>query len=354
MAGTRFSPHGAGSFVSAQVAMVRAGVSRFHAARGARASTNPGKARLLPLAVLPQTTRPTTADVKRVERFDWFGAMLLGPSIGFGMLALTEGNAWGWGSARTLGCLAPMVALQVTFVYAERRSAFPLVDFGLFRRPAFTTGILSGLLSYAVLFGCLFVLPFYIERVLGHTPASTGLLLTPIPAALGIAAPLAGMLADYSGAGLPTALGMAAAAVSLAVLGLHPQLTSLELLLVLALLGAGLGLFTPANNSAIMGSARSHRLGVVGGILNMTRSLGTSLGVATTGAMLSAWIARRAGAHVERTTDVPGEVFVSAFQMTILVLAAIALVSAGLSLRRESPSHMGADDPLRAAESSGL
>ncbi len=296
--------------------------------------------------VLPLTQRPAAELVKHVERFDWLGALLIGPGIAAGMLALTEGSAWGWTSGKTLASLAVMAALTVAFLVAEQRSEFPLVDFSLFRRATFSTGILTGLLSYAVLFGSLFLLPFYMERILARSPAQTGLLLTPVPAAIGVAAPIAGMLADHAGARLPTSAGMFAAALALAILAVDPRLSSLGLLLVLALLGIGLGLFTPANNSAIMGSAPAHRLGVAGGILNMTRSLGTSLGVAATGAVLAAWIAAAVGTHVGRTTDVPTSVLLGAFQATVLGLAAVALLAGLLSMRRTAPDqHLRLVDP---------
>jgi hypothetical protein len=83
-----------------------------------------------------------------------------------------------------------------------------------------------------------------------------------------------------------------------------------------------------------MGSAPTHRLGVAGGILNMTRSLGTSLGVAATGAVLAVRLAARMGAHVERTTDVPPALLLPAFRETLLFLAVLSAAAAAISLAR--------------------
>src|SRR5438552_3505303 len=147
-------------------------------------------------------------------------------------------------------------------------------------------------------------MPFYLERILGQSAARTGLLLTPIPIALGVLAPIAGTLADRIGPVAPTVAGMASAALALATLALAPDASGLPATLgLLALLGIGLGLFTPPNNAAVMGSAPAHRLGVAGGILNMTRSLGTSLGVAATGAVLAVRLSARLGAQVQSTID---------------------------------------------------
>jgi hypothetical protein len=105
-------------------------------------------------------------------------------------------------------------------------------------------------------------------------------------------------------------------------------------LVLFALLGIGLGLFTPPNNSTIMGSAPAHRLGVAGGILNMTRSLGTSLGVAATGAVLAIRLADRLGSQVARTTDAPPSALLPALHETLLFLAGLAIVAALLSASR--------------------
>ena len=284
--------------------------------------------------VLPCTTREAVASAAaEPERFDWLGALLLGPAVALVLLGLTYGNTWGWTSpllvlvgAAAAGCLG-------AFWRAESRSPSPLVEPALLRVRTFSLGLLAGLLSYAVLFGSLFLLPFYLERILGQTPAQTGLLLTPVPIALGVMAPAAGALVDRIGPAPPTIAGMLAAAAALIGLALAPGDLPLTLGL-LGLLGFGLGLFTPPNNSAIMGSAPAHRLGVAGGILNMTRSLGTSLGVAATGAVLAIRLAARLGVQVARTTDAPPSALLPALHETLLFLAGLAILAALLSASR--------------------
>jgi MFS family permease len=241
---------------------------------------------------------------------------------------------WGWTSPLLLLVGLAAVVCLAAFWWTEGRSTSPLVEPALLRARAFSLGLLSGLLSYAVLFGSLFLLPFYFERILGQTPAQTGLLLTPVPIALGVMAPVSGVLVDRHGPVLPTVTGMLAAALALTGLALAPGGVLPVTLALLALLGVGLGLFTPPNNSAIMGSAPAHRLGVAGGILNMTRSLGTSLGVAATGAVLAVLLASRLGAQVARTTGAPPSALLPALDQTLLFLAAVAVLAALLSATR--------------------
>ncbi len=290
---------------------------------------------LLAWLVLPRTSHEAIADVvHEPERFDWLGAVLLGPAVAFVLLGLSYGNSWGWTSPWFFLTVALAGICLVTFWIAENRSASPLIDRGLLRIRSFSLGLLAGLLSYAVLFGSLFLMPFYLERILGQTAAQTGLLLTPIPIALGLLAPISGTLADRIGPVAPTVAGMASAAVALAALALLPDVPLPATLGLLALLGIGLGLFTPPNNAAVMGSAPPHRLGVAGGILNMARSIGTSLGVASTGAVLAVRLSARLGTPVARTLDAPPAALLPVFHETLLFLAGLAILAGLLSTVR--------------------
>ena len=289
---------------------------------------------LLAWLVLPctESTAPRTE-----ERFDWLGALLLGPSVTLVLLALTFANEWGWSSPRLLGVSILAAVCLGGFLATERRAAHALVDIRLFGSRMFSIGILAGLLSYSVLFGSLFLVPFYLERVLGRTAAEAGLLLTPIPLALGIMAPVAGLLTDRFGARLPTVVGMLLTAAALLAVAAFAGDALWPMLVLLGVLGVGLGLFTPPNNSAIMGSAPPHRLGVAGGILNMTRSLGTSLGVALTGALLAVLLSSQAGEQVQSTLNLDPTTLGLACRQTLLFLAALAAIAGLLSAVRGAP-----------------
>jgi EmrB/QacA subfamily drug resistance transporter len=290
---------------------------------------------LLAYLVLPCTNRPPAPGVSsEPERFDWVGAVLFGPIVAFALLALTFGNSWGWLGPRVLLTLLGAVACLVAFSVAELRARSPLIDPSLLRVRSFTLGLIAGLLSYSVLFGSLFLVPFFLERILNQTPSQTGVLLTPIPIALGLLAPVAGTLTDRVGPAPPTVAGMAAATVALAGLALLPSISLVSTLGLLALLGVGLGLFTPPNNAAVMGSAPANRLGIAGGILNMFRSLGTSIGVAATGAVLAIRLSSTIGAQAARTLDAPPPTLLPAFHETLLFLAGLALVAGVLSTTR--------------------
>jgi MFS family permease len=223
-----------------------------------------------------------------------------------------------------------------------------VVDLALFRSRAFALGNVTGLLSYAVTFGVFLLIPFELERVFGASPLIAGAVLTAVPVALAVVAPLSGNWSDRVGARPPTVSGMLVAAAALAALAATVGRTSVaEMIVFLALLGVGLGLFTPSNNSAIMGSAPPGRLGVAGGVLNMMRSLGTSTGVALSGTVLAVALQVYAGEAASTVTASP-RLMALALRVALGVLAALALAAGLLSLPRDD--HPRAPAARRAAE----
>ena len=225
---------------------------------------------------------PRSRHLAARARFDWTGLGLFLPAVCALLLAISYGNRYGWASAPIAGGFGVAAVLLAAFIWRERRAAAPMIDLGLFRRVPFSAGIASGLLSYLVLFGILTVVPFYLEIARHATPARAGLQLLAVPLGLALTAPIAGRLADRTGARPLTVGGMAAAAAALAAGALLRGHAGI-FLLALAIAGIGLGAFTPPNNAAIMGSAPAHQSGMASGILNMTRGLGTSLGLALAG-----------------------------------------------------------------------
>jgi predicted MFS family arabinose efflux permease len=276
---------------------------------------------------------PRSRHLRPRASFDWPGFALFLPAVVSLLMVVSLGNDWGWGSPLTLVLLVVSLVLLGWFVIHERRASDPLLDPQLFRRVPFTAGISSGLLSYLALFGVLFVVPLLLEGALGLGSARTGLELTVMPVALGLVAPFAGRVADRVGARPLTVAGMLVSSVSLTCLALfHGHLGAL--IACLASLGVGLGLFTPPNNAAIMGSAPREQSGVASGILNMTRGMGTAMGLAFTALVY--------GAVVGGATS--GSAVSAGFRASVLFLAGIcvmAMVLAGLRGKTQLAAEPG-------------
>ncbi|MGZ6143113.1 MAG: DHA2 family efflux MFS transporter permease subunit, partial [Myxococcales bacterium] len=290
------------------------------------------------LLILPED-QPAAGE----EKVDYLGAGLLAAGLGFLVLALNEGVKLGWGSPRIIGYLIAAGAFLGGLVVAELRAAHPLVDLRLFRNATFMLGNFTGMLSYFVLFAVMFLMPFYLERVLGYGSALTGSLLMPVPLAMALVAPLSGRISDRLGSRLMTTTGMLVSAVAcLHLLCLRDSAHFALLLTGLVLLGIGMGLFTPPNNSAIMGSVPADKLGVAGGMLNMMRSLGLILGVDVSGAIFTSlehrYLAERGFRDVHNIFSnplIPGPLkegaFMHSFVAVIAVLLLVNAVSAGFS-----------------------
>ncbi len=261
---------------------------------------------------------PRSRNLLARVRFDWTGLGIFFPAVAALLYAITFGAETGWSSTLIVGLFVVAAVLGALFVWHERRDSDPMLDLGLFRSAQFSTGIVSGFGSYLVMFGVLLLVPFYLERGLGLGTARSGLELMAMPLAFGIVAPFAGRLADRVGARPLTVGGMTLVAVGLAVMGVRRPPT-VGFLLLLALVGVGMGLFTSPNNASIMGAAPGQHAGMASGVLNMTRGMGTALGLALTGTVF-----------VLAGGDMGGSAGAEhAFSVTTYVLAAIA-AGAGL------------------------
>jgi EmrB/QacA subfamily drug resistance transporter len=266
---------------------------------------------------------PRSRDLAARVRFDWVGLAVFFPAIAALLCAITFGASFGWRSAFIVSLFVIAGVLGTVFLWYERRQRDPMMDLGLFRNAQFSSGIASGLGSYLVMFGILLLVPFYFERSLGLGTARSGLELMAMPLAFGLVAPFAGRLADKVGARPLTVAGMALVTIALVVLGSSLPSTGWFLVL-LAVVGLGMGLFTSPNNASIMGAAPSHQAGMASGILNMTRGTGTALGLAVTGTVFVV-----AGGDMGSTAGAS-----HAFRVTCFVLAAVALAAGVISALR--------------------
>jgi EmrB/QacA subfamily drug resistance transporter len=215
------------------------------------------------------------------SRIDLRGTLLLAAIPSTAVAALSLAAQPGLPEWTVPGLAVLACALVAAAIGLQRHAPGAVVDAALLRVRAFIAGISAALLSYVVLFGCLVAVPFFLERKSHLGPAAAGLELTALPLALAVVAPLGGLIRDRAGPRLPACAGMAISAIGMGLLALAATRPGL-ILVALAVAGAGLGLFIPANNAAIMGAAPPKRGGAAGGLLNMARGVGTALGVAVT------------------------------------------------------------------------
>ena len=172
---------------------------------------------------------------------------------------------------------------------AEWRSAAPLVDPELLGDRTISLGLVAALLSYAAIFHQMLLSPFFLADVKGLGQAGLAATLTVVPVALMLTSPVSGWFSDRHGPRIPQVLGGVMVAAGLAWLATSDGTTSMAAIVAaFALEGAGMGLFQPPNNSAVMGALPPAKLGSGGGLLATSRNVGMVLGVATGTALFEA------------------------------------------------------------------
>ena len=210
---------------------------------------------------------------------NYVGALLNAASFAL----LTGGlQAWAHDSAGALGAaeLAAAALLAVALVRHEINRPAPIIPFDLLRIRQFSLSIATSIASFMAQAAGLVALPFEIQR-LGRSAVETGLLMTPWPVAVAIAAPVAGRLADRYPAGILGGLGLLSLATGLSALALLPAGGSAaDFIWRMALCGLGFGFFQTPNNRTLLFAAPRSRSGAAAGMLATARLLGQTLGAA--------------------------------------------------------------------------
>jgi len=292
---------------------------------------------------------PRTRHLSRAEAFDWPGAVLLALATTALLLALSAAAGLavpGW----AIVALAVVAAgAGVAFAARQARARCPLIPVALLRSARVALGLAGALLGYLALFGPLVLIPVVLAGSGGELRA--GLVLSALPAGFGIAA-LGGeaLFPGWVSNRVRGCLGAGTCAVALAILIALPK-TVAAVVPCLALAGLGLGIFVPANNAVIMRSAAPRSAAVLGGLVNIARGIGTTLGIALVTLALHATSGGGAGPAAAGAAGSP--MGASARPDSTLALAVLAVAAAAgavvAMLIRPLPAG-GADpgDPVSA------
>lgn len=272
---------------------------------------------------------PNTAP-HRGQRFDIAGAVLMSLALFSLSLALTVGQDAGFTSPLILAAFGISALAAVSFVLVELRVESPMLQLRLFKSPMLSVSVISGFLAFSCLAGTFFLLPFYLEGVLGFEVGRVGLLLGAAPLMMGIFSPISGTLSDRLGIRRLTLLGlMMIAGAYLGFTTFDVDTTAAHYLLLAVPLGIGIGLFNSPNNSAIMGSVPPEYMGIGGGLLTITRLLGQITGVAVLGSIWAASVSSAAGGTLPEAGAAAADrvAQVSGLHTTFMVAGGIMVVA---------------------------
>ena len=164
-----------------------------------------------------------------------------------------------------------------------------MLDLRLFQRRTFSFGTSAGFLAFLGSSGVLFLMPFYLQGVLGYSPAKAGLVVVPAALFMAILGPISGRLSDRYGWRPFTVGGLALSITGLFILTNVEVDSSLALVLpALILLSSGNGIFYSPNSSSILSAVGQEQYGVVMGLLNLIRNAANVTSVAVATAVVSA------------------------------------------------------------------
>ena len=235
--------------------------------------------------VIPLAARRLPETVRRGGRgFDAGGAVLLSLTLASAVAALS-------GLSRgTLGVLAMASASVVLsgVLYAwERRHANPIVDFRLFRHPAFAGAWVAVLLTNLVMYTTLLLVPLFLVGLQGRGPREVGGVLVTYSGVMSALSPVGGFVSDRLGRAVPVVGGtlLLLAGTGL-LLQAHAATSLFGLIALLAVGAAGVGLQMGAEQSAALESAPAEMSGAAGGIWATGRYLGAILGAVLLGVVV--------------------------------------------------------------------
>lgn len=273
---------------------------------------------------------PPLAPKTRREKFDFLGAGLTAAGLLCLSLALTVGQERGFADPLILTLFALALLAGLAFVAVERRVSYPMIDLSMFRNVQFSLNLVTGGLTFIAIAAVTFLLPFYLQLVLGLPVAQVGILIAITPVVLTVLGPLSGTLSDRFGTRPVSVIGLILLVIGyLALSTLDASTTPLGYVVRMLPIGLGMGTFQSPNNSAIMGAAPRHRLGIASGMLSMTRTLGQTMGIALLGALFASRLNHYAGEPTDVSLAGP-QVVVAALQDQFHVVA--ALIGVGLLL----------------------
>ena len=295
-----------------------------------------GLAALALAPVLLKESRDT-----RVKSFDALGAVLVTSGLTALVLAITQGNEWGWSSGRTLGVFALSAALLVGFVVWENRVAEPLMRFGLLRTKTVLGANVAGFILGTALFSMFLMLTLYMQQVLGYSAMKTGVAYLAVAGTSIIWANVAAAMVTRVGVRPLIAGGMAVLTIGLL---LFTQVSVdgsyvTDLLPGFLLVAFGLAFcFVPISIAALAGVSQAEA-GIASGLINTSQQIGGAVGIA----LLSSIAISRTENEIVSGVAQP-EALTSGFQIAFwvgAVIAAVGVVAALVLIRQEEIAPAG-------------
>jgi len=233
--------------------------------------------------------------IRRESRpsIDYLGMMWLsGALLTLMVTTILGGTAFPWESAQTAGLILLGLACLVAFILQERRAAEPIVPLDLFRNRTYQTVVILVFLTGAGLFGAITYVPLYLQAVLDVSPTATGLMFAPTVVVMTGMSVVAGIFMHRIGYRILAFLTMASGAVGFTLLTVITRDAGIfPVVLGLSIIGSGIGLSFPVFIVIAQNAVVRSVVGIATSLVQLTRSLGGTVGVTLLGAYMTARLA---------------------------------------------------------------
>jgi EmrB/QacA subfamily drug resistance transporter len=233
------------------------------------------------IALAVRYVRESRMDVEH-RSYDVAGAMAVTGGLVVLVYAIVKAQAYGWGSAQTLGLGAVAIALLGAFLVIESRSKAPLMRLSIFRIRTLAVADTALLLVASGMFGMFFFASLYVQEILGYSPLKAGLAFLPVTLGIIVGAGCAQQLIKRLGVRVVSIVGIMLAAAGMLVLTQLPVHGSYvgNLLVGLVPMSLGMGLtFVPITLLGTSG-VKGEDAGLASGLFNTAQQVGGSLGLA--------------------------------------------------------------------------
>jgi EmrB/QacA subfamily drug resistance transporter len=295
------------------------------------------------------------------QRLDIVGMATLGLGL-FGVLwAMTKLSTTSF-NGQVSGWLAAGVVLLAVFVIVERSRAAPMLDLSIFKIPTVSPTLVAALFQAVASFAVLFLVIMYLQGVRRYSPLDASVLLVPGYLVSGFMGPVGGRLADRVGSVLPATIGLGIQILALLVYAHLGLSTPVWVVSVAAIVnGIGIGLFYPANTTAVMRTVPSRQFGIGSGVLRTFANVGMVFSFAVAILVSGRAIPHRiAFAIFVGTTHLDHRLAGSftqglhaAFYASIAFMLVAALLSATRVLPRRTPLAAATERPENAGKTDG-
>jgi EmrB/QacA subfamily drug resistance transporter len=241
------------------------------------------------LAILDSSRELRVGAANRKGAFDWLGAALSTGVLLTFLLAVTNGHRSGWDSPPIVAALVASVALLGAFIWWELRCPTPMLDLRLFKNRTVSFGVSAAFLTFLGSASVLFLVPFYLQEVLGYSAKGAGLVVVPGAVCMAILGQLSGRLSDRYGWRIFTVAGLSLSASGLLLFSrITPESSLLLVLPALILHSSGMGVFYSPNTTSVLSAVAREKYGVVSAFLNLVRNAGNVSSVAVATAIVTA------------------------------------------------------------------